>query len=126
MTTILRALCVITALQFMVFALPAAHAGSAQATEPDFDVATAIESGSTKADHEKVSAYFEHEARDFDAKVAQHQRMSKAYQHSGHLRAFGTRMRVHCDKLINIYQVAATENREMAKSHRHLAEKAPQ
>ncbi len=126
MAKILRALCAITALQFMVFASPAPHAGSAQATEPDFDVATAIESASTKAEHEKISAYFEREARDFDAKVAQHQRMSKAYQHGGHLRAFGTRMRAHCDKLINIYQVAAMENREMAKSHRHLAEKAPQ
>ncbi len=126
MTKILRALCAITTLQFMVFALPALHAGSAQATEPDSDVATAIEAASTKADHEKIAAYFETEASDFEAKVAQHRRMSKAYQHSGHLRAFSTRMRAHCAKFIKIYEAAATEIREMSKSHRQLAEKAPQ
>ena len=125
MTKILRALCAIPALQLMVFAWPAPYAGSAQVTATDFDVTTAIESVSTKADHEKIAMYFEREAEDLDVKVAQHQRMSKAYQHGGHLRALSTRMRAHCDKLITIYQAAATENREMANSHRKLAEKAP-
>ena len=126
MTKALRALCAITTLQFMVFALPVLHAGSAQATEPVFDVAIAIESASNKADHDKIAVYFEREARDFETKIALHQRMKKTYRHGRHLRAFSTHMRAHCDKLITIYLAAETENREMAKSHLQLAEKAPQ
>jgi hypothetical protein len=126
MTNIFRALCAIAALQFMVFASPAPHAGSAQATEADFDVETPIQSASTKADHEKLAAYFEREASGFDAKTALHQRMKRTYRHGGQLRAFSTRMRAHCDKFIKIDQAAATKNREMAKSQRNLTEKAPQ
>ncbi len=126
MKFLLRAICAAALLQLSVIAALAVYPNAVLAIEADFDVATAINTAVTKADHEKIEAFYEQQAKDLDAKVAQHQRMKNAYQHAGHLRQLGVRMRAHCDKLIKNYQIAAAENRQMAKSHHTMADKCPQ
>ena len=126
MTKLFRTLSTIAALQLILFVVLGSHAEMALAAEPEFDIAAAISAATTKADHEKIATFYEQQATELDAKIAQHQRMQNAYRHSGALRQHGVQMRAHCDKLIKNYRTAGTENRAMAKSHREMANKAPQ
>jgi hypothetical protein len=98
---------------------------SAQAADDGFDVAAAISTAATKADHEKIAAFYEQQATELDTKVAQHKKMSAAYRHAGKGKHSGIPMDSHCDELIKSYQRAADGNRDLAKSHRDMAAKAP-
>jgi hypothetical protein len=86
----------------------------------EFDVAAAIGSAATKADHERIAAYYTQQADELDAKIAQHVQMSKAYRHAGTGKHGGIPMDGHCDKLIETYRSAAAANRELAKAHQGM------
>ena len=101
------------------------YSGAASAIESGIDIEKQIESANTKADHEAIAALYEEEAKGIDADVAQHKRMSAAYQGARQLRELGIRMRKHCDMLIKNYEDAAVGIREMAHAHRDMATKLP-
>lgn len=98
---------------------------AARATDSTFDVVAAISAAVTKADHEKIAAFYAQEAMDLDAKVAQHQKMSQAYRLAGKGRHSAVSMNTHCEKLLGKYKAAAAENRDLAKAHQDLAIAAP-
>ncbi len=98
---------------------------SAQAADAGFDVAAAISAAATKADHEKIATFYEQQATELEAKIAQHQKMSEAYRNAGAGKHGGISMGAHCDKLLKSYRRAAATNRELAKSHHDMAAKAP-
>lgn len=119
----LRGLIGAAAIQLCVFA-PLGLYSNPVLAEADFDVATAISSAATKADHQKIAAFYEQQAKDLEAKVAQHQKMSTAYDHIGHGK-HGP-MHAHCDKLLKSYKAAAVESHGLAKAHHDMAAQAPQ
>lgn len=87
-----------------------------------------LETAKTPADHEKLAAYYDGEAADFDAKASKHKRFAAAYRR---MPAPGNPTRnipdtrasaaSHCDNIAAESEKAAKEARSMAEHHRMLA-----
>jgi hypothetical protein len=78
------------------------------------------------ADHGREAEKYEQEALELDAKAKRHAEMAKHYRAresagSKHATALQSLI-AHCERLTRIYAEAAAEAREMAKSHRAMAQ----
>jgi len=85
------------------------------------DMAQAVQSAETKADHEALAKHYEKAAEDMQLKADEHKKLlrhyeSKSYKYGRQAQDF----QAHCERLISDYEKAAEENREMAKMHRQM------
>lgn len=103
--------------------LPLLGGGAARAME---DMGKAVAAAQTKADHEKLAADFEAQAKAAEAKAADHQAMAEAYKKidptlmkglSGGSQA----MVRHCEALAKSYKEQAEQYAALAKAERALA-----
>ena len=97
-----------------------AYAGDAVVTPAQ------IEAARTPADHEAIAAAYDREAARLEALASEHRAMAKAYaaQATTQKGMNGPAMTQHCTRLADKYMAAAKENRELAKEHRAMKEKA--
>ena len=100
-------------------------AACAPAGKMTHDMGPAIQSATTKADHEALAAHYEQEAKALQTKAAEHQGMAQAYTKSGGYVQTKSNLLQHCQALAEKYQEAANENFALAKQHRELGAGAP-
>jgi len=87
------------------------------------DMSQAVQSASTKADHQALAKHYEQTADEMQLKVDEHKKLLKQYHAKSYL--YGRQAEVfekHCQMLINAYQNAVTANRAMAEAHRAMAQ----
>jgi hypothetical protein len=115
-----RTLTTLFALTFAaaLLVLPARR-GDAQA-----DLSAKIAAAKSAADHEAITAEFEQEAKDLEAKAALHADMAKHYGMEQYAHQRKPSLRKHCEDLSASLKKAAEQAREMAKLHHGLAQKA--
>jgi endonuclease III len=85
------------------------------------DMSQAVQSASSKADHEALAKHYEETAKEMQLKVDEHKKLLSLYQSKSYL--YGKQaedFKAHCQRLINDYEKAAEENMEMAKMHRQM------
>ncbi|QSA98096.1 hypothetical protein [Methylococcus sp. EFPC2] len=98
--------------------------GCAQSNPHPMDMTVAVQSAKTKTDHEALAAHYEQAAKEADAMVEEHQQILADFKKDPHdypKSYLGGNFESHCQRLIDIYERAAAENREMAKMHRQMA-----
>ena len=92
----------------------------AAAADADMTIAT------TPAEHLAEAAKYEQEALDLDVKAAQHSKraaLSAARGRGGSKQATSqSSISKHCERLAKAYRAAAAEARELAKTHREMAQ----
>src|SRR5687767_11497192 len=89
------------------------------------DMTQAVQTAKTASEHEALARHYEDAAKDMRAKVDEHKKLLAYYEARKDLiRKQAQDLIGHCQGLIRIYEQAATENMEMAKSHRELAAQA--
>jgi hypothetical protein len=115
-----RTLTTLFALTFgaALLVLPASR-GDAQA-----DLSAKIAAAKTAADHEAITADFEQEAKDLEAKATLHADMAKHYGMEQYAHQRKPSLKKHCENLSASLKKAAEEASEMAKLHHQLAQKA--
>ncbi|MDI1275981.1 hypothetical protein [Methylobacter sp.] len=85
------------------------------------DMSQAVQSASSKADHEALAEHYEEAAKAMQDKVEEHKKLLSQYQSKSYL--YGRQaedFKAHCERLIDVYEKAAKENLEMAKMHRQM------
>lgn len=81
----------------------------------------------TKADHEKLAAAYEDEAKLLQQKIEQHERMNTVYQAmGGGGKLGGAQLGNHCKSIIKSYKSAIEDNLALAKYHHEMAASAQQ
>lgn len=86
------------------------------------DMTQAVQSASTKADHEALAKHYDEAAEDMQAKVDEHKKLLADYQAESYKWGRqGPIFEQHCQTLIKAYENAVTENRAMAEAHRAVA-----
>jgi hypothetical protein len=104
-----------------VLALPTMQAHAADCGGLDAKIGAA----KTAAEHEAIAACYADMAKDAQAKVAEHEKMAKAYSMSGvGNQATKTHFHQHCEALIRSYGAEAKEYTALAAAHRDMAKKA--
>src|SRR5207249_8236491 len=99
------------------FSLPAVRAFAKQhMAMPDM-----ISSAKTPADHEKLAAHYEQEARAARAKADEHKKMADAYRKAGGPLIEKLHFDQHCDALVKSYTSMADELEALAKAEREAA-----
>lgn len=87
------------------------------------DMAAALQSAKTPADHQDLARHYEQVANEMQAKAEQHAELLAHYERERYLYAKQwPAMAEHCKNLIRFYEGAARENRQMAEIHRQVAE----
>lgn len=87
------------------------------------DMSQAVQSASSKADHEALAKHYEEAADEMQAKVEEHKKLLGQYESKSYL--YGRQAQTfkdHCRAMINAYERAAEANRGMAEGHRALAQ----
>jgi hypothetical protein len=85
------------------------------------DMTQAVQSAKTASGHEALANHYEEAANDMQAKAAKHKQMLAQYEANKNLYAKQASSLIsHCQGLVRIYEQAATENQNMADSHRCL------
>jgi hypothetical protein len=85
------------------------------------DMSQALQSASSKADHEALAKHYEEAAAEMQVKVDEHRKLLAQYQAKSYL--YGRQaedFKAHCEALINAYEKAVTANLSMAKMHRQM------
>ena len=85
------------------------------------DMSLAVQSASSKADHEALAKHYDEAADEMQLKVDEHKKLLSQYESHGYL--YGRQaedLKAHCQQLINIYEKAVIENRKMAEMHRQM------
>jgi hypothetical protein len=85
------------------------------------DMSQAVQSASSKSDHEALAQHYEEAAKEMQLKSDEHKKLLSQYQSKGYL--YGRQaqdFKAHCERLIDVYEKAAKENLEMAKMHRQM------
>ena len=100
------------------------YGANASAADVGVNIVEAIASASTKADHERIAAFYEQEAKGLHEKATQHEEMDKAYSINGNGKHPGNPMGSHCKSIATSYLTAMNENMELAKAHRAMAAEA--
>ena len=96
--------------------------GGASAAEPVVTPAQ-ISAAATPADHEAIAVAYDKEAARLQTKATEHELMAKAYSSAESKKGMDSAsMHAHCAKLARQYSEAASENRELAKQHRAMAD----
>jgi len=85
------------------------------------DMTQAVQSATTKADHEALAKHYEEAAQELQLKVEEHKKLlnqyrSKSYLYGRQAQSFEN----HCEALINAYEKAAQANLSMAAMHRQM------
>lgn len=81
----------------------------------------------TKADHEKLAAYYREKTERAEARVKQHQAMLHAYEENTQSRKMmksPPHPETYCKHLIQAYSEQVKEFRELAEYHEDMAKKA--
>ena len=98
---------------------------AAVGAEPEKTMTQGAQAPVTAADHLAEAAKYEQEARDLDAKAAEHKGMGQLYRtqrSAGSKQGAASQSLVsHCDRLVKSYTQAAAEARALAKAHRDMA-----
>ena len=89
------------------------------------DMDQAVQSASTKADHEALAVHYEQEAKALQAKAVEHDKMAESYSKVGYAASAKANLPQHCRQLVSRYREAARENLELARLHRELSAAAP-
>ena len=113
-----------TFIQLAVAAQLVSFSLGVSAADQSTNIEAVISSAKTKADHEKIAAFYEAEATSLQRKLEQHKRMNDAYKRAGHGKHGGIPMGYHCTKLLSNYADAIAETLELARGHRAMAEEA--
>jgi hypothetical protein len=101
--------------------LPAMEARAADCEGLDAKIGVA----KTAAEHEAIATCYEDMAKDARSKVAEHEKMAKAYGMAGvGNQATKTHFHQHCEALIRSYAAEAKEYDALAKAHRDMAKHA--
>lgn len=85
------------------------------------DMNLAVQSATTKADHEALAKHYEEAATDLQLKVDEHKKLLSQYQSKSNI--YGKQadsLISHCRVLINAYEKAAEANLSMAAMHRQM------
>ena len=85
------------------------------------DMTQAVQSATTKADHEALAKHYEEAAKDLQLKVEEHKKLLSQYQSKSNI--YGKQadsLISHCRVLINAYEKAAEANLSMAAMHRQM------
>lgn len=78
----------------------------------------------TKFDHIGLAVYYENEAKEMSAKAEEQKRLLDEYNtHSEYYGREGQDFQSHHEALLRKYTKSAERNREMAASHRKIAER---
>lgn len=86
----------------------------------------------TKAEHEKLVAYFESKAANYDVEAKHHEELAEVYRTTGGVSLAGksagtgdmTRTSGHCEAIAKSLREAAKSSREIAADHQRMAEEA--
>jgi hypothetical protein len=104
-----------------ILAVPTMQARAADCSGLDAKISAA----KTAADHDAIAACYDDMAKDAQAKVAEHEKMAKAYSMSSvGNQATKTHFHQHCEALIRSYGAEAKEYEALAKAHRDMAKSA--
>lgn len=89
------------------------------------DIETAVKNARTKTDYESIAAYYEREAKSYQANAKRHEKMSDTYAHTGFVKEESPiHTSRHCDRLARTYKEAAERSWSLARQHGQLAEAA--
>ena len=89
------------------------------------DMTQAVQSATTRSDHEALAKHYEDAAKDMQAQVDEHKKMLAQYEARRGLYGKQAQSLInHCQGLVRIYEQAAAENMNMAEAHRQLAAEA--
>lgn len=89
------------------------------------DMTQAVQSAKTASDHENLANHYEDEAKQMQAKAAEHKKMAAQYEANKTLYGKQAQSLIsHCQGLVRIYEQAAAENMSLAESHRQMASQA--
>lgn len=89
------------------------------------DMTQAVQTAKSAREHEALARHYEDAAKDMRAKVDEHKKLLAYYEARKDLIRKQAQDRInHCQGLIRIYEQAAAENLNMAKSHHELAAEA--
>jgi hypothetical protein len=99
--------------------------GSCTINPHPMDMTQAIQSATTRGDHESLAKHYEDAAKDMQAKVDEHKKLLAQYEARKSLYGKQAQSLIsHCQGLVRIYEQAAAENMSMAESHRQMASEA--
>jgi len=85
------------------------------------DMNLAVQSATTKADHEALAKHYEDAAKDLQLKVDEHKKLLSQYQSKSNIYGKQADSLIgHCRVLINAYEKAAEANLSMAAMHRQM------
>jgi len=85
------------------------------------DMSQAVQSASSKGDHEALAQHYEEAAKEMQVKADEHKKLLSQYQSKSYL--YGRQaedFKAHCLRLVDVYEKAAEENLKMAKMHRQM------
>lgn len=89
------------------------------------DMTQAVQSATTRSDHEALAKHYEDAAKDMRAQAEEHNKMSAQYEARRGLYGKQAQSLIsHCQGLVRVYEQAAVENENMAEAHRQLAAEA--
>lgn len=89
------------------------------------DMTQAIQAAKTASDHEALAKHYDDEAREMQAKAAEHKKMIAQYEANKTIYGKQAQSLIsHCQGLVRVYEQAAADNTSMAESHRQLASEA--
>ncbi len=109
----------------IIFGLSSLLASCAQMNFHPMDMAQAVQTAKTPADHEALAKHYETAAKEMEAKLQEHKKMYEEYE--AQRQTYGKRgldMEAMCRAMINFYEQAAKGNMNMANAHRKMAAEA--
>ncbi|MGZ4992704.1 MAG: hypothetical protein ACXWAT_12275 [Methylobacter sp.] len=86
------------------------------------DMSQAVQSATSKADHEALAKHYDEAADAMQVKVDEHKKLLGQYESHSYL--YGRQaedLKAHSQELINVYEKAVVANRIMAEMHREMA-----
>jgi len=85
------------------------------------DMSQAVQSATSKADHEALAKHYDEAADEMQLKVDEHKKLLSQYESKAYL--YGRQaedLKAHCQELITVYEKAVAANRKMAAIHRQM------
>lgn len=85
------------------------------------DMSQAVQSATSKADHEALAKHYDEAADEMQLKVDEHKKLLGQYVSHSYL--YGRQaedLKAHCQELIDVYEKAVVANRKMAEMHRQM------
>ncbi len=99
--------------------------GSCTINPHPMDMTQAVQSATTRGDHEALAKHYEDAAKEMQAKAEEHKKLLANYEAKRGLYGKQAQSLIsHCQGLMRIYEQAGAENLSMAESHRRIAAEA--